>query len=267
MKTTTITTISLKSAAFVAACFAMSAQAGTTETAAAPSAGLLPLESLDMKATIGYDTRYYFRGLWFSNDNIATTLSYSKELCDKSSFNLVGYYTDSASNLNYSELDLGASYGYDAGFANFSFGYQWYYFFNGFFGNGFGQEWAHELYTSATVPLGPVNLTGLVAYDFAVDTFYGQLTLDTTFEVNSWLSIVPSVALGYSVDNYYTFNVADENDFTHVILNVAAPITLTESTTLTPYIAYNISLGAREDLNTIEGDDEFFAGAALSVSF
>lgn len=268
MKTTPITSLLAKSAALLAVCAAFSgAQAGTTVgKSVAPMIQPAAEDPLGFEASMGYDSRYYFRGLWFSNNNVWTNLSTSIPVNDKLTFDAFGYYTDSATSLNYSELDVGGSLTYDAGFASVSVGYTWFYFFNGFFGDGIGQDYAHEAFLSTTIPLGPVNLSAMYAYDFYISASYAQVGLDTEIKVTDWLSIVPAAVIGYGIDGYYTFGTAG-SAWNHVGLNVSFPITLSKTATLTPYIAANFSLEGREDLNTIEGSDEVFGGVALSVSF
>jgi hypothetical protein len=50
-----------------------------------------------------------------------------------------------------------------------------------------------------------------------------------------------------------------------VIPSLSAPIKLTKTATLTPYIAYNISLDTRHSNNT--QDSEIFGGVKLGVTF
>ena len=267
MKSKSMKSLISKSALLLAACVALNAQAGTTGgKTVAPVVEPEVDDSLGLKLSAGYDSRYYFRGLWFSNHNVWTSVASSVTLTDTLTFDTFAYYTDSASSLNYSELDIGASITKDAGFAKFSLGYTWFYFFNGFFGDGLGQDYAHEAFISTVVPLGPVNLTAQYAYDFFINESYAQVGLDTSIPVTDWLSIVPAAAIGYSIGEYYTFGTAS-NAFTHVGVNVSFPITLSKTATLTPYIAANFSLEGRENLNTIEGADEVFGGVALSVTF
>ena len=268
MKSKPMKSLLAKSAAIIAACAALtSAQAGTTGgKIIAPTVEPEVDDSLGMEAAIGYDSRYYFRGLWFSNHNVWTNISSSVPLTEALTLDMFGYYTDTATSLNYSELDLGASLTYDAGFASVSLGYTWFYFFNGFFGDGIGQDYAHEAFLSTTVPLGPINFNAVYAYDFFINASYAQVGLDSEIPVTDWLSIVPAAVIGYSIDGYYTFGTAS-NAFTHVGLNISFPITLSKTATLTPYIAANFSMEGREDLNTIEGADEVFGGVALSVTF
>ena len=266
MKRKTMTSLITKSAAVLAACVALNAQAGSDAKVVAPTVTPEVDDSLGFEASIGYDSRYYFRGLWFSNHNVWTSISTSIPVNEKLTFDMFGYYTDTATSLNYSELDLGASLTYDAGFASFSVGYTWFYFFNGFFGDGIGQDYAHEAFISSTIPLGPVNLSLLYAYDFFISASYAEAKLDSEIPVTDWLSIVPAAVIGYGIDGYYTFGTAG-SAWNHVGLNVSFPITLSKTATLTPYVAANFSMEGREDLNTIEGADEVFGGVSLTISF
>lgn len=267
MKGNTLTSILSKTAAILAVCAAVSAQAGTTSAkATAPVVPAVEEDPLGLSASIGYDSRYYFRGLWFSNHNVWAGLSGSVPLTDKLTLGVGSYYTDSATSLNYSELDLFTTLTYDAGFAKFGLGYTWYYFFNGFFGDGIGQDYAHEVGLTSIVPLGPVNWNFGAYYDMFISAFYFETGFDSTIKVTDWLSIVPAVVIGYGVDGYYTFGTAG-TAWNHVGAKISFPITLSKTATLTPYIAANFSLEGREDLNTIEGQDEVFGGVALTVTF
>ena len=267
-----MTSIITKSAVVLAACAALSAQAGTTggkmvepiAPTIEPQVGLFDEVGAELSA--GYDSRYYFRGLWFSNDNVWTNLSLSVPLTDTLTLDTFGYYTDSATSLNYSELDLGLGLTYDAGFASFTLGYTWFYFFNGFFGDGVGQDYAHEVGLSTSIPMGPVNLSLGYYYDMYISASYVQAGLDTSIPITDWMSLDAAVAIGYGIDGYYTFGTAG-SAWNQVGVNVSLPIQLTKTAVIAPYIAANFSLEGRENLNTIEGADEVYGGVAISVSF
>ena len=181
-----------------------------------------------------------------------------------------------ADNLDYSELDLSTSLTYDAGFAKFGLVYTHYEFWDGFSGTTptgpFGANEGNitgsdEVGLTIASTLGPVNVYAGWFYDFRIGGSYAEVGADFPIEITSWLSIVPAVKTGYGFD-YYTNGVvagAQSSGFTHVIPSISAPIKLTKIATLTPYIAYNISLDARHELNTT--DSEIFGGVKLSVSF
>jgi len=270
MKGTTFTSILSKTAAVLAVCVAFNVQAGTNEAGAKSGKTPAPVVTaevpLGISASLGYDSRYYFRGLWFSNQNVWAGLNASIPIADKLTLGVGSYYTDSTTNLNYSELDLFTTLTYDAGFAKFGLGYTWYYFFNGFFGDGVGQDYAHEIGITSIVPIGPINWNLGGYYDFYISAFYFETGFDSTIKVNDRLSIVPSVVIGYGVNGYYTFGTAG-TAWNHIGAKIAFPITLTKTATLTPYVSANFSLDGREGLNTIEGRNEIFGGVSLTVSF
>jgi hypothetical protein len=309
MKLKSMTSVITKSALVLAACASLNAFAGT---APAPSKGgppVLPPESgalfdtLGATLEVGYDTRYYYRGLWRADNIVWTGLSLSVPLTEQLTWGLGALYTTTAdtlvgvpvaapvgttdATLDFSELDLSTSLTFDAGFAKFGLVYTHYEFFNGFSGtayNAFGSfNQAGELNVSSSdevgltvaLPLGPVNFYAGYFYDLRIGGSYAEAGLDYPIEVTSWLSIVPAVKAGYGWD-YYTgqdnisppggaLNPFPSSGFTHLGVSISAPIKLTSTASLTPYIAYNISGRARRMLNS--QDNEIYGGVKLGVTF
>ncbi|WP_133793281.1 hypothetical protein [Prosthecobacter fusiformis] len=286
-----MTSVITKSALVLAATASLSAFAGTS----APAKGVVPpvepesgalFDTLGATIEVGYDTRTYYRGLWFADNATWTGLSLSIPLTEQLSLGLGALYLSTVdtlvndeigeTELDYSELDLTASLNFDAGFAKFGLVYTHYEFFDGFggrtaagpFGAGEGNvSSADEVGITVAAAAGPVNLYAGFYYDFRIGGSYAEIGADLPIEITSWLSIVPAVKTGYGND-YYTSGVvagSRSGGFTHVIPSLSAPIKLTSIATLTPYIAYNISLDARRALNT--QDNEIFGGVKLSVSF
>lgn len=280
MKTTKTTSMVTKSALALAACASLNAFAGTKPAAAASapvSEGILA----PITATLdtGFDTRYYFRGLWFA-DNIAwSALNVTVPLAEKTTLVVGGSYTKgmdtpyTGGQLQYQEADYWASLNYDAGGAKFGLVYTQYGFpreFSGLVGatpQGATKELrvlnAQELGGTVSTTLGPVNVSAGAYYDFKIGATYTQLGVDTSVEVTSNISVVPAVTAGYSIGDYYTQNGA-QGGFTHVIPSVSTPIKLSKNATLTPYAAYNISGTQRRSNAT---DSELFGGLKLSLSF
>jgi len=250
------------------------AATGLAQTAAAPAASPV---SYDL--TAGYDSEYYYRGLWFSNQNAWYNLGASKKLSDKTTVSALAYYTSSNDRRSvYQELDLGASVAYDAGFATLTAGYTYFFFFNGYTGNGLGQTFASELFLSAAKTVGPVNVTATYAYDLYIDAGYAEVAVDKSFALNDSTSLVLKATAGYSIGGYYTnfttgaFNTGTESVWTHVGLNASLPIALSKTATVTPYIAYNISGAGRTETNTANtvygaDDDQLFFGFSLKAVF
>jgi len=249
------------------------AATGLAQTAAAAAPAPVALD-----LTVGYDSEYYYRGLWFSNDNTWYNLGASKKLSDTTTVSGLAYYTaDSGST--YQELDLGASVAYDAGFATLTAGYTYFFFFDGYSATGLGQSYSHEVYVSAAKTIGPVNVTATYAYDFYVNASYAELAVDKTFAINDATSLVLKAAAGYSIGGYYTlltdgtgFNTGGESVWTHVVLNASLPIALNKTFTLTPYVAYNMSGAGRTETNTSligvgAKEDQFFFGASIKAVF
>ena len=228
------------------------AATGLAQTAAAPAAAPV---SYDL--TAGYDSEYYYRGLWFSNQNAWYNIGASKKLSDKTTVNALAYYTSSNDRRSlYQELDLGASVAYDAGFATLTAGYTHFFFFNGYLGGGAGQTFASELFLSAAKTVGPVNVTATYAYDMYIDAGYAELAADRSFTLNDSTSLVLKAAAGYSIGGYYTLfnpangqNVGTESVWTHVLLSASLPIALSKTATLTPYVSYNMSGAGRKESN------------------
>jgi hypothetical protein len=248
------------------------AATGLAQTAAAAAPAPVALD-----LTVGYDSEYYYRGLWFSNENTWFNLGASKKLDDKTTVSALAYYTADSGSA-YQELDLGASVAYDAGFATLTAGYTYFFFFDGYSATGLGQSYAHEVYVSAAKTLGPVNVTATAAYDFYVDAAYAEIAVDKTFALNDSTSLVLKAAAGYSLGGYYTvingagFNEGNESVWTHVVLNASLPIALNKTFTLTPYVAYNISGAGRTETNTAlasvgADDDQVFFGASVKAVF
>ena len=81
MKLKSMTSIIAKSVTVLAACAALNASAGTM----APKAPLPPVEpepsalfdTLGADVSVGYDSRYYFRGLWLADNIISSFVNLS----------------------------------------------------------------------------------------------------------------------------------------------------------------------------------------------
>lgn len=279
------------SALLFAACSSLSVFAGTPTTPVTPAvpAETALLDTVGATLEVGYDSRYYHRGLWIADNTTWTGLDVRVPLAEKLTLGFSALYTSTVDTpipgingeLDFSELDLSASLAYDLGFAKVGLVYTHYEYFDTLLGSdsgvstGFGEgavTAADEVGLTLSTTIGPVNLYGAYFYDFRIGGSYIEVGADMPYEVTPWLSIVPAVRLGYGLDYYSNGLIpagapasAPSSGFTHVIPSVSAPIQLTKSATLTPYIAYNISLGARHGLNA--QDSELFAGIKLSVTF
>ncbi|MFY7916834.1 MAG: hypothetical protein ACOVPA_19445, partial [Rubrivivax sp.] len=237
MKPNRLSSFVAKSVTVLAACAALNVSAGT-----APAKNPAPVEpepsalfdSLNASLSAAYDSRYYFRGLWFADNIVTTALNLAVPLVGGSGedgagaitwglgaayistyqtpFQAGGVASDSA--FDYSEYDIYTSLSYNAGFATLGIQYQYYGYPDTYSGSfrgvsnaandsELGLTGAHELGFTVTVPLGALNLYGGYYYDLTVAGQYFQIAADYTYAVNDWFSIVPAAQLGYGID-YYT---------------------------------------------------------------
>jgi hypothetical protein len=244
---------------------------------------------------VGYDSGYYFRGLWFSNNNVWEGLTLNLPVTDQLTFTFGGIYTSSANTrmvnngptkLKYSELDLIAGASFDAGFAKFGLVYTYYNFYDTFSGSYVNDgtsagnadrdskiTTSSDLGFTISKSIGPVNLNAGYWYDFRIGGQYMESSADCPIEVTSHFSVVPSVSVGYGFD-YYTFAAAPggvRDGFTAVRPALSFPVKVTETATFTPYAAMNISGAGRfnrdSSVNTAEGRNDFYFGGKMSVSF
>ena len=300
MKLKSMTSIITKSALVLAACASLNAVAGTS----APSKAVVPtapaedgalFDTVGASLAVGYDTRYYQRGLYRADNTLNVGLGLDIPLTEQLALNLGAKYINSLQNrqvagldTEFSELDLSAGLSYDTGAAVIGLVYNRYEYLDGFSGsiNGFnlggnsefGINAANEVGLTVATTLGPVNFNAGYFYDFTIGGSYAQVGADLPIEITPWLSLVPAIQLGYGFDYYTLPQIGGRSSgLTHVIPSLSAPIKLTKSATLTPYIAYNISLDSRHNaagaassaglVNANAQDNEFFGGVRLSVSF
>ncbi len=87
---------------------------------------------------------------------------------------------------------------------------------------------------------------------------YLEGTVGTTIEISDSVALEIGTGISYG-DDYY--GVSGLNN---VFARAALPIALTETLTLSPYIAHSWAVDSLEDTG---GEDEFFGGASLSVAF
>ena len=286
MKLKSMTSVITKSALVLAACASLNAFAGTSAPSGKGGKAVVPpveedgalFDTIGATLEVGYDTRYYFRGRWFADNTTWAGISLSIPLTEQLSLGFGAFYTSTVDTLitssatglqeelDYSELDLSTSLTYDAGFAKFGLVYTHYEFFDGNSGTtnpggrfGAGElnvGSAEEVGVTVATSVGPVNLYGGYYYDFTIGASYAELGADSPIEITSWLSLVPAVKIGYGFGSYYTatnaagFNRGSSSGWTHVIPSLSAPIKLTKTATLTPYVAYNISMDTRHFNNS-----------------
>lgn len=208
------------------------------------------------EVSVGYDTFYIFRGEELWENVVWGQVEIGIALNEQWSLTLTPWYL-SAVDDDYTELDLLPSITFDAGFAQFTAGYAGYIYPRGSFGDGEGIDDEHEASLAISKTVGLFEFGTLAAYNFDREGTYLEASVGASFECTKAVAIEPSVAVGYSA-NYY-----ETDGFTHVLATLAFPVKLTETATLTPYVAGNIPLEIFED----DQDPQVFGGVSLAVSF
>lgn len=241
----------------LSAAFAVSAFAGTAPKAPIPVQAAE--EPLGITSTIGYDTNYVYRGVNFADNLVTAAVDGNFAINDMLSINAGAWYGSSADDSfvlggSYQELDLYAALMAKVGAATVGLKYQHYFFY----GDGSVFEDIDEIGLLLAVPVGPVDLVGGAYYDFTADGFYIETGVSHTFAVNDRISLIPAALISYA-DSYYGVS-----GFNHVKLQLSAPIKLTKSATLTPYIAGNFPIDALDGLGE---ESRVYGGISLSVSF
>ena len=233
----------------------------------------------------GWDSRYFYRGLWFGDETAWTNIEFSKEIASNLTGSVNVFYTDVMDDaLSYSEGNIGAALSYDAGFGTFDFGFVHFRFYDGFAGTttnqmraagvaGNGEANEFNLTYSQDLPWGFSGYL-MVARDLTIDGTYGEFGISKSWSLCSSIGLDFSAAAGYSFDDYYagSLGAEDAEGWTHTVISLALPIQLTDTATFTPHVTANISHEARDDIQDDasgvgRGGTEVFYGASMSVSF
>lgn len=237
---------------------AASAFAGSPGKAPAPVQPA-PEEPLGFSATIGYDSHYVFRGVLFAENLVTAAIDGNIPLTDMLSLNLGAWYGDSADdsgtfgNGAFRELDLYAALLADLGPATVGVKYTGY-----LYNDASAIDDVSEIGLIASTTVGPIDVIAGAYYDWTADGFYFETGVSHTFAVTDRISLVPAVLVSYGEDYYGV------SGFNHVKVGLSAPIKLTSTATLTPYIAGNFPIDALDDLGE---ESRVYGGIALTVSF
>ena len=227
---------------------AASANAGTV----APPAVFDTQEpfSLGAEISLGYDTKYVFRGVDFGDNLIWGDVNIGVPITDTINFSLGAWYA-SVADADYDELDVYTGISADLGMFEVGVGVTYYNL-----PRGGGDIW--EPGVSIGTSAGPVDLSFGYYYDTEESGSYFELAAESTIELTDTIALVPGASVSYA-DSYYGVS-----GFNNIGLSLGLPIALTDTATLTPYIAGSIAIDALSDLGE---DDHLYGGVALSVSF
>lgn len=214
---------------------------------------------LGITATLGYDTNYVYRGVNFAENLVSGALDGNFAINDTLSINAGAWYGSSVDDSfvlggSYEELDLYAALMAKLGAATVGLKYQHYFYF----GDSDVLEDIDELGLLLSAAVGPVDVIAGAYYDFTAEGFYFETGVSHTFAVTDRISLVPAALVSYGEDYYGV------SGFNHVKLSLSAPIKLTKTATLTPYIAGNLPI---DSLDNLGEEDRVYGGVSLSVSF
>lgn len=233
----------------------LGAQAGdgkSTPPAQEPDSGAL-FDSLGVTLTQAYDSSYLYRGWYYGDHLVNTRADLSIPINDLLSISLGAWYASSADNsFVVNETDVYGALNLKLGEVTLAVGYT-RYFYTG--QDGYGD--IDEPFVAVAYSIGGLNLSAGAYYDFKTDGSYYELGGNYPVQLTDWLSLVPALSFGLGSDYY---GVSGAN---HLQPKLSAPIKLTDSATLAPYISYSVPLGDLEDLS----DEYFFGGVALAVTF
>lgn len=239
---------------------------------------------LSSTVSAGFDSSYYFRGLWFSNNNFWGGVNLSAPITEKLTLGFGALYTETVhtnvtgtgDDLAYNEYDLIGSLSYAADFATFGLVVTNYHFpqtFSGEVNNvttGVVDDAvvknAVDIGLTMTKALGSFNLYLGSWFDTKVDGWYYEAGVDYTYAVTDKLSLVPVVQMGYAID-YYTFDSSDNEGLTHIRAAINAPYKVNDNLTVSAYGAYNIPLETRKNINVNETRNDPYAGVAVTYAF
>ena len=230
-------------------------------------------DSVGATLSTGYDTDYIFRGYDYGHDSVWTQLDLSVPLGDSLEFAVGAWYQNAFNGDGFSELDVYASLAYDFGTWGVEIGYTHYSYPQGFpdlgpDDPGSNGDETNEAYISAGTTIGPVDVA-LAYYYFDLEVSYLEATAGTSIPLSSYVSLDPSIGLSYiDIDNGPAG--VEDSGLNHFFARLEMPIKLTESATLTPYIATSVAQDVAEDYNRnglANADDLFYGGISLSVDF
>lgn len=226
------------------------------------------------KIALGYHTQYVDRGQHIAGDLVTAELG-TAITCPLSgldiSFDLWYGSSDDATrvitggnDLSMDELRLSAGTSYDLGFASIHSGYTFYTYF----GDADDIADDHEFYFGFHRDI--CGFATSLTYFWGIDgdfrgnnEGYTELDISRTYDLGGY-ALATAVTTGYLVE---------EGAFSHITLQVSHDIEISDNAKLTPYIAQSFEL---DDLERSIGganpagfnaDNEFFAGAKLSVTF
>lgn len=211
--------------------------------------------SISTDLGVGYHNAYIFRGIDSGTDLVDIALNASGTCpltgLDLSAGAWYGSVKEGFGIGNYDELDLTVGASKDLGFATASVGYIFYHFFD-------DADDAQEVYFGLSREFYGIEAGVKYFWDVETDNQgYSEFSLAKSFDVAGF-GLDVSSTLGYLVE---------EGALSHLTTKVSHDIKLSETATLTPYVACSVELDDLEQYIGSSEKNELFGGISLTVSF
>jgi len=222
--------------------------------ASALVAGTATAMQIDYEISTGYTSEYIFRGVNLGQDLVDVGLSAATEI-DRFGISAGAWYATFRDNIPFDsnatdELDLFGSVTYDFDFLVAGVGYIWYYY---------PEAGGHtaEVPVSISRDWGIVDTSLTYFWDVRGDNDgYTELAITNETELNSCLTLSSGLFTGY---------LAERGRLCHITAKVALDYALTETATVSPFIAHSWAL---TEVGAYQGSkNQLFGGVQVAVSF
>ncbi len=235
---------------------------GALAAASALAAGTASAQ-VEYEIGAGYASEYLFRGLNLGQDLIDVGVEASTEFSGLgvsagawygSVHNIVG---PGVPNLSYDELNLFTEVSKDLGFAEVSVGYIFYHFQKNQVGQFLADQ--QEIYFGLSRDFGFAEASLTYFWDIEGDNDgYLELGVAKGFELSQCLTLNVDAALGYYVE---------PGEFGHLTTKISLDYALTDTATVSPFIAGSLALSDEPGTFTWGSKNQFVSGVALKVAF
>lgn len=203
--------------------------------------------------TVGYDTRYLFRGFSMLNEYGWSQVQLTMPLNDKLSFSFTPYVGRSMRG-NYAEFDAIGMLDYQGeGFA-LGAGFLWYNY------QGYYLDNQYEINLIATKELGDFEMGLLYAYEFVIQGHYLEFSLSREWALTEKVSLALSAVLAMN----HNYN-SPGTTLDHAYFSAALPMPLTETISLNPYLGLNWAFQGLQ--NQGEARKSLFGGISMNWTF
>lgn len=218
------------------------------------SGGASAEKNLSTTLTLGYDSRYVLYGYRLSQHLVHADVYLSLPVSERVTL-WGGSWAGSLPDGTYSEVDLYGGVdvqligGLYAGVA-----YSYFYYLEA----PWESDDSHEISGHLTWYTGPFSFGVHSLYDSEGEGALTRAVATYDRPLCDRASLSLRAEYGYSFDYYFTGDAPN-----HALLRADLPIQLTDSVSISPFIAHSLALDAIDSFE----DDQFFGGVSVSYSF